>query len=386
MTNGTNGGTAQQNADPFFRMTNQFVDESLTNFRRMARLPFLWQQAQRVRKGATPSEVVYEEGRHKLLHYLTDQPPKFKTPLVFVFALVNRPYILDLKTGKSVVEHFVRRGFDTYLIDWGVPTDADRHLTLDDYINGSMLNIFDYVQRRCGVEQVNLLGYCMGGAMSAMFTALHQKMVRNLILLAAGIDFSSRDGLLLRWTDEKYFDVDSVVDVCGNIPPQFLQSVFLMLKPIQNFIEKPINLWERLDDDKFIDDFLTMETWIQDNIPIPGEVFREYVKHLYQKNRLVKGEMPIGRHTVQLRDITCPVLNIMATKDDLVPCSQSKPFNDLVGSTDRKTMILDAGHIGLAVGGKAQKELWPAAAEWLGERSHAIGATTTAPTQPAAGP
>jgi polyhydroxyalkanoate synthase len=352
--------------------TNRMVEESLANFRRMSRLPFLWQQAQRVRKGASKSEVVYEQGKHRLLHYTNGDGVRFRTPMLFVFALVNRPYILDLKPGKSVVEHFIRRGFDTYLIDWNVPTDADRHLTLDDYINGSMLNVIEFLRERCGVPQVNVLGYCMGGTMSAMFTALHQTLVKNLILLAAGIDFSGDDSLLLKWTRPEYFDVDALVDVCGNIPPQYLQSMFLLLKPIQNLFEKPITLWERMDDEKFVDEFLTMETWLQDNIPIPGEVFREFVKYLYQQNRLVKGQMPVGRHTVQLRNITCPVLNIMARKDDLVPCSQTLPFNDLVSSTDRKTMQLDAGHIGLAVGSKAQKELWPAAVDWLAQRSDAV--------------
>ncbi|MGA2442698.1 MAG: class III poly(R)-hydroxyalkanoic acid synthase subunit PhaC [Tepidisphaeraceae bacterium] len=354
--------------------TTQVLEESLANFRRMIRLPFLWQRAQRVRKGAMPSEVVYEEGKHRLLHYTGGDGAQYRTPLLVVFALVNRPYILDLKPGKSVVEHFVRRGFDTYLVDWGVPTDADKFLTLDDYVNGSMLNIVDFLRERCDVPQVNVLGYCMGGTMSAIFTALHQQFVRNLILLAAGIDFSGDDGLLLKWTKPQYFDVDALVDVCGNVPPQYLQSIFLLLKPIQNLFEKPIALWERMDDDQFVDDFLTMETWLQDNIPVPGEVFREFVKYLYQQNRLVKGQLPVGRHTVQLRTITCPVLNIMARKDDLVPCSQTLPFNDLVSSTDRKTMQLDAGHIGLAVGSKAQTELWPAAVDWLAQRSEAASA------------
>jgi polyhydroxyalkanoate synthase subunit PhaC len=353
--------------------TQQMMDEGLANMRRMARLPFLWQQAQSVKKGASPSEVVYEEDQLKVLHY-TGGTQRVRTPLLFVFALVNRSYILDLKPGKSVVEHFVRRGFDTYLIDWGIPTDADRHLTLDDYVNGYIPNVVNFLRERCGVPQVNVLGYCMGGTMSAMFTALHQKLVKNLILLAAGIDFGGSESLLQLWTKDKYFDVDKFVDVLGNVPPTFLQSSFLMLKPIQNLLEKPISFIEKMDDEKFVDDFFTMETWLQDNVPVPGEVFREFVKYLYQQNRLMKGTMPVGRHQVSLKGITCPVLNIMARKDDLVPCSQSIPFNDVVSSTDRKTMQLDAGHIGLAVGGRAQKELWPNAAEWLAERSEAMPA------------
>jgi polyhydroxyalkanoate synthase len=202
-----------------------------------------------------------------------------------------------------------------------------------------------------------------------MFTALHQEKVRNLILLAAGIDFATRDGLLNLWTRPEYFDVDKFIDAFGNVPKEFLQSSFLLLKPVQNLIEKPINFYEHLEDEKYVDDFLTMETWLNDNIAVPGEVFREFVKYLYQQNLLVQGRMPVGKHIVNLRNITCPVLNLMAHQDDLVPCAQSAPFNDLVGSTDRKSIMLEAGHIGLAIGGKAQKELWPQACRWLAERS-----------------
>jgi polyhydroxyalkanoate synthase subunit PhaC len=103
--------------------------------------------------------------------------------------------------------------------------------------------------------------------------------------------------------------------------------------------------------------------------PIAGEVYREFVKYLYQQNPLVKNQLPVGRRIVDLKRITCPVLNIMATEDDLVPCAQREPFNDLVGSTDRKSLKLAAGHIGLAVRSRAQRELWPKAVEWLAERS-----------------
>jgi len=348
------------------------ADELAANFRRMARVPFLYQRAQRVKKGATPSEVVYEEDRLKLLHYKSDAPCRFGTPLVFVFALVNRPYILDLKQGKSVVEHFVKRGFDTYLIDWGSPTDSDSHLTLDDYVNGYMPKVLDYVRERTGAPQASVLGYCMGGTISAMFTALHQEMVRNLILLAAGIDFSSRDGLLQLWNDAGVFDVDGFVDAYGNAPAEFLQASFLMLKPIANLVQKPISFFERVEDEEFVDDYFAMEGWLNDNIPVAGETFRQFVKYLYQQNRLVKGTMPIGKHTVNLKSISCPVLNLMAKRDDLVPCSQSAPFNDLVSSTDRRTIEFPAGHIGLAVGSKAQTELWPQVCDWLAERSDAI--------------
>lgn len=364
----------QQAADnPWLRAHQALLDEGLAHMRRMARLPMLWQHAQRVRRGATPSEVAYEEDGMRLLHYRSPEPVRYAPPLVFVFALVNRPYILDLKPDKSVIGHFVKHGFDVYLVDWGVPGDAHRHRKLEDYINGYMLHVVEHVCERAGVPSVHVLGYCMGGTMSSMFAALHPKLVRTLILMAAGIDFSSRDGLLNIWTDEKYFDVDGFVDAFGNVPAEFLQNMFLMLRPVQNLIEKPINFFERMDDEKFVDDYFAMEGWLNDNIPVPGEVYREFVKYLYQQNLLTKGLMPVGRHVVNLRQIVCPVLNLMAKADNLVPCSQSQPFNDLVGSQDRQSITFSSGHIGLAVSSRAQRELWPRVCDWLAERSDGAG-------------
>jgi polyhydroxyalkanoate synthase subunit PhaC len=172
--------------------------------------------------------------------------------------------------------------------------------------------------------------------MSAMFTALHPEKVKNLILLAAPIDFATRDGLLNLWSRPECFDVDRFVDTYGNCPAEFLQASFLLLKPVQNLIEKPLLLFERAEDPDFVDDYLTMEMWINDNIPVPGEVYRQFVKYLYQQNLLVQNRMPVGRRVVNLRRINCPVLNIMAQADDLVPCAQSEPFGSLVGSRDRR--------------------------------------------------
>ncbi len=188
--------------------------------------------------------------------------------------------------------------------------------------------------------------------------------------MAAPIDFAAKDSLLNVWTRPEYFDVDKFVEAFGNCPPEFLQATFLLLRPVGNLLEKPINFYEHLHQEKFIDDFLTTETWLQDNIPVPGEVYREFVKYLYQQNLLTQNRMPVGKQIVNLREITCPVLNIMAGKDDLVPCAQGMPFNDVVGSKDRKTILLEgSGHIGLAIGGKAQKEVWPKACQWLAERT-----------------
>lgn len=341
-------------------------------FERLAAWPKVAQIAQRIRTGATPHEVSYREDKLQVLRYTSDEPRRYRTPLLMTFALVNRPYILDLMPGKSVVARFVEAGFDVFLIDWGCPSDGDRFLTGEHYIERYMHNVVRHVAETAGVDRISLMGYCMGGTMSAMYTALHQEEIRNLILMTAPIDFTPGDNLLSIWADPKYFDVDQIVDTFGNAPPWLLQSSFLMLKPVSNLIEKYLNFYERMTDEKFVEEFLAMETWINDNIPLAGETYREWVKNGYHRNLLIKGQWPIGRRKVNLKDITCPVLNLMARDDHLVPCTQSRGFNDLTGSSDRQAIEFPSGHIGLAVSSKAQREMWPRACEWLAARSEAL--------------
>ena len=338
-------------------------------FNKAAAMPRVFDIAQRVRVGCSPTETVYREDKLRLLRYETDVERRHDTPLLVVFALVNRPYILDLKPGKSVVHHFISAGFDTYNIDWGVPTDADRRLGMKEYIEGYMDRVVDNLRERTGSEKVNILGYCMGGSMSAIYAALHPEKVENLTLLAAPVDWSSRDHLLAKWVDPKYFDVDALVDAFGNVPADMFQSAFTLLKPVANLLSKPIHFYEKIEDEKFLEDYFALETWLNDSVPLAGEMFRQFVKHCMQENRLIEGRLKVGGRLVDLRQITCPILNLMASKDHLVPCGQSLPFNDAVGSSDRKAINFPAGHIGLAVGRKAHRELWPEAVDWLAQRS-----------------
>ncbi|MBI2071138.1 MAG: alpha/beta fold hydrolase, partial [Elusimicrobia bacterium] len=172
----------------------------------------------RVEVGLTPHDVVYEEGKLRLLHYRAQSKKVLRPPLLVVYALVNRPYILDLRPGRSVIEALVKGGVDVYLIDWGAPDLADRYLDLDDYVSGLIPRCAERAMKRAGTDKVSMLGYCMGGTLSTMFAATHPGWVKNLILMAAPIDFHVREGLLNLWSDARNYDVDQLVDAYGNVP------------------------------------------------------------------------------------------------------------------------------------------------------------------------
>ena len=335
----------------------------------LPRVAALAANAQSAAMGATPHDVVFEHGTLRLLRYRRQTPATARHPVLFCYALINRPYILDLLPSKSVVQRYLEQGFDVFMIDWGVPSDDDRVLTMQDYVCGRLASVIDFILRDRGVDQLHLLGYCMGGTLASLFTALEPRLVRTLTLLATPIEFSSRTCLINIWTGEQTFDVDEFIDAHGNCPAAFLQACFLGLKPVENLLEKQVAFCEQLDDPEFVTGYFALERWLNDNIPVAGETFREFVKYLFQQNQLTLGKLKLGERRIDLAQIDCPLLLLTAKNDHLVPPESTVRLCDHVSSRDVMTMSLDAGHVGLVVSGKAHKAFWPNAVRWLGERS-----------------
>lgn len=344
-------------------------DEGFKQWNGWMNLPSVAEHALQPKVGGTPHDVVYEKNALKLYHYSRNSPAVVREPVLVCYALVNRPYILDLQPGRSVIQRLLDGGLDVYLIDWGVPSAADQSLGLQDYVCGSIRHVVDEVCQRAQVHSLNLLGYCMGGTLSTMFTALYPERVKNLSLMAAPIDFSDEHSLLHVWTKEEYFDVDRLIDAHGNCPATFLQSTFQMMKPVQSFIEKYIGFVENMQDDRFLENYFAMEKWTNDNIPVAGETFRQFVKCLYQRNQLVKGEFRLGNERVDLKRITCPLLLLAAEFDHLVHPESTYGIIPHVSSQDIEKKEIHAGHVGLAVSSKAHKSFWPEAAKWFVDRS-----------------
>ncbi|WP_332897509.1 class III poly(R)-hydroxyalkanoic acid synthase subunit PhaC [Haladaptatus sp. CMSO5] len=319
--------------------------------------------------GETPSEVVYTENKLELLHYESRTDEQHKVPILIVYALINRPYILDLQPDRSVVRHLLDAGHDVYLIDWNEPSRMDAHLTLDDYVNRYIENCVDVVRERSGQDSINILGYCMGGTMSAMYAALHPEKVRNLGLMAAGLCFRDTGGVLEMWGDEKYYSPSDVTDTFGNMPSDMLDIGFALMDPVDNYVNKYVRLFDNLENEDFIENFGRMEQWLSDGIDVAGKTYVQFLEDIYQQNKLYKNELELNGKRVDLTNIDMPVLQIMGEYDHLIPPESSKPFNDVIASDDTETFEFPTGHIGLSVSGSSHRDLWPRVSEWYLERS-----------------
>ncbi len=314
----------------------------------------------------TPKEEVYREDEMVLYHYRPAVKRPCKVPVMIVYALVNRPYMVDIQEDRSMVRNLLAQGMDVYLIDWGYPDRCERYLTLDDYINGYIDRAADAIRERHGLDQINLLGICQGGTFSLCYAALHPDKVKNLITMVTPVDFHVRDGLLNVWS--RQLDADALVDAFGNVPGEFMNYGFLMLKPLQLMVQKYLGFVSILDDEENLKSFLRMEKWIFDSPDQAGEAIRQFLKDFYQGNKLIKGEVELGGRRVDLKSVAMPVLNVYAKEDHLVPPSSSMALEKHVGSKDVTTLAFPGGHIGIYVSGRAQRELAPAIAQWVNAR------------------
>lgn len=317
--------------------------------------------------GATPRQEVWRDGKVVLYRFIGEKKPTARVPLLMSYALVNRPYMVDLQANRSIVKGLLAQGEDVYIIDWGYPDRSDRFLTLEDYIERFIGGAVNYLRQAHSLDAINLLGICQGGAFSLCYAALHPDRVRNLITMVTPVDFHTEDNMLSNWTRE--LDVDLFVDTLGNVPADMMNFTYLTLKPWRLFVQKYVGLVDILDDPKALEDFLRMEKWIFDSPDQAGEAFRQFIKQFYQGNGFVNGGITIGDEEVHLGLVDMPVLNIYAEHDHLVPPDASRALKGLVGSADYSELSFRGGHIGIYVSGRAQKEVPTAIHQWLAGRS-----------------
>ncbi len=316
--------------------------------------------------GQTAKDLVYEDGKRKLYRYQARTKKVCPVPTLIAYAMVNRYTMLDLQPNRSMIRNLLDQGQDVYLIDWGYADRMDRHLTMDDLINGFMDDCIDYIRQQHQIDAINLLGVCQGGTFSAIYAALHPEKVKNLITMVAPVDFSTNDSLLFSWA--KHMDVDLMIDAYGIIPGDMMNQSYQMLAPFSLTVQKYVNMVDIIGDADKLSDFLRMESWIFDSPDQPGEVLRQNAKDLFQENRLVKGEFEIGGQLVNLKNISMPVLNIYAEFDTLVPPAASKALLDHVGTKDKQELSYPVGHVGMFVSGKTQATLAPRIHEWIDQR------------------
>jgi polyhydroxyalkanoate synthase len=282
----------------------------------------------------------------------------------------------DLQEDRSLVRNLLAQGADLYVVDWGTPTRGDRWLTLEDYIDDYLDACVDFIRRGHGLKSVSILGICEGGVFTTCYAARNPEKVKNLVLTITPIDFHAgsktaplHHGLIGLWARSlSPEDVDRLIEANGNLPGELMSFVFSLMTPVNALTKYNLGLFDVMDDEKKLLNFLRMEKWLADRPDHPGEAAKQWLKDLYQENLLVKGEFELGGERVDLKKLKMPVLNVFAEEDHIIPPKSSQALKALVGTKDYTELPLPGGHIGVFVSGKSQGILGKSIYGWL--KSH----------------
>jgi polyhydroxyalkanoate synthase len=328
----------------------------------------LQQSGRKTELGVTPKELVYKRGTANLYHYTPVTDEVYRVPILLVMATTNRGYIFDLYPGQSLVEFLLSKGFDVYMLDWTAPKMEEKDLRLEDYALRFIDECIESIQSRSGESEVTLLGYCMGGVLSVIHTALSTPgRIKNLVAVTTPIDFSGMK-LFRSWADPRFMDIDQMVDSMGIIPASVISQQFKLTRPASE-IASTIRLWDNMWNDEYVKSYKSMERWMKEQLPLAGQYARETVKEILQGNRLFLNELTVRGRRVDLTKIKVPVLSIIAEHDHLVPYDVAKPLIATISSKDKEELIVKGGHVSVIAGPGAVKRVWPKLNEWLQERS-----------------
>jgi polyhydroxyalkanoate synthase len=315
--------------------------------------------------GCSEKEEIFKSGKLRLYRYRSIAKPTNSVPLLIVYALVNRPYMMDLQDDRSLIRGLLSQGLDIYLIDWGYPDGADRFTSLADYIGVLLPACVDEILKIHRLPALNVLGVCQGGVFSLCFAALYPQRVRNLVTMVTPVDFHTPADLLSKWV--RKIDVAAWVGT-GNVSGDTLNQLFLSLMPFRLMHQKYVELMRGDIDAARIENFMRVEHWIFDSPDQAGAAFREFVVWFYQENRLVRNQLAIGGSPIDLGALKLPILSLIGKKDHLVPPASSAALQRLAGSADFTALEFDLGHIGMYVSARAQREVPLAVARWLASR------------------
>ncbi|MDP4023855.1 class III poly(R)-hydroxyalkanoic acid synthase subunit PhaC [Methylobacterium sp. NEAU 140] len=373
MADGTRKGAA-----PLALTPAEMLAEAGTLGRRMADGAKLFSDVrdEDVQIATTPKDLVWSQDKVSLYRYRPLAESKGLPPVLIVYGLIGRYTMADLQEDRSLVRNLLNAGLDLYVVDWGNPSRADRYVTIDDYVDGYLAECVAFIQERAERDKVNLLGICEGGVFTTCYSALYPETVNAMVLTITPIDFHADQtenraghGFINIWMRSlSPEDVDRLIEAQGSLPGAFMGSVFSMMTPMRTMTKYNLDLLDALDDKKKFLNFLRMEKWIADRPDHPGEAAKQWLKDLYQDNKLVDSAFELGGRRVELKNITCPVLNVFAKDDHIIPPATSQALRGKVGTGDYTELGLPGGHVGVFVGGKAQKLLGSGISDWIAAR------------------
>lgn len=302
---------------------------------------------EQIEVGLTPRHCIYTEGPHRLYWYPGQKAQNH--PILLVYSLINRPYIFDLRPGRSLIEFLCAAGYDVYLLDWGDPTPDLGFTSLGELVSGVLKRSVHQILRRSQKQQIPLLGYCMGATFATLYAALEPDRIERLILLTPILG-RDPEGVLQKIVLHQPLSPDLMEGQL--ISGRQLKLFFNAVRPVQ-ILKKERDFWQNYDQESFMEHFLPVEKWSNDTPDLPGKAFQEFIQLCIQQDALRQGAFNLDSYVLDCRRITCPVLAVAAKHDWIIPVSALETCAAVLSRAAYTPYLLNGGHIGLVVGRSA---------------------------------
>lgn len=310
--------------------------------------------------GQTPFQVVHQQDKLQLKFYPA-QGEERRPPVVLVPSMINRAYILDLEPGRSLVHALSELGHPVYLVDWGIPQAEDAQEDVAYVLLELLQRSIDRACRHAGHPKALLMGYCMGGTLAAMLTALRPQRIAGLCVLNAPFDFEKAG----RFRElVAHLDVQRSISSDGLVPVEVMKPAFKLLDPMGNW-SKFLAIEEASHDPERLRRVMIRERWLEDNVPLPGAFAQEFIEQAYQNNGLMRGTWQIRGESIDLSSIALPVLVCSSERDFIAPAPSVEAIESLIPHA--RIERLKTGHIGVVVGGFGPKVFYPLLDQWFRE-------------------
>ena len=293
---------------------------------------------------STPCKVVYRNELMELLQYEPQTEQVHAAPLLCSPPLINKYYIMDLAPGRSFIEWAVKQNRTVFAISYVNPGAEMSHVTMEDYLIQGPKTALDVVADIIGADTVDIVGLCMGGALTAItdayLTHIGDPRVGNLTLLNTMLDYSE-PGALGMFTEAATVDrLEKQMARTGHLPGASMAGTFDVLRANDLIFNYVVSNWLMGQDPPAFD----ILAWNADSTRMPAAMHAFYLRNFYVENRLATGELKIGGEQIRLGNIKKESYVVSAENDHIVPWHSAYATTQLVSGPVRFTLS-SGGHI-----------------------------------------
>lgn len=315
--------------------------------------------------------AIWRKGNARLLDYgagTWDKRPH-PTPLpqgegavvLFVPSLINRYYILDLHEERSLLRFMADKKLYPLVLDWGKPGTLEADFGIGDYVTELLVCAIDFLYKASG-RPVALAGYCMGGVLALAAAQIQARQVASLALLATPWNFHCASFAPLVLDEAFHALLRENIARQKMVSADWVQSLFYVTDPF--VFEQKFRRFAGLDPkSKAASEFVALEHWVNDGVPMTSQVAQDCLLGWAQENRLMKNQWKVASKKIMPQKLALPIFTAIPQKDHVVPVDCALPLTKLL----KKNHIItpSSGHVSMVVGSKAKSELWLPLADWL---------------------